>query len=63
VASSEMRLWWAMVQRDFSERWGALANAGAAVQRGRVAAEQRAEADRALALLTERTGRRRTAVS
>ena len=41
-------LWWAMVRRDLSSRWGALANARAAVERDRVAAAQRAEAERAL---------------
>jgi hypothetical protein len=52
-----------MVQRDFSTRWGALANARASVERDQVAAAQRAEAERALALTRERAARRHTQVS
>jgi hypothetical protein len=52
-----------MVQRDFSTRWGALANARASVERDRVAATQRAEAERALARTRERAAGRRTQVS
>lgn len=55
MASFQTSLWWAMVQRDFSTRWGALANANAAVERDRSAADQRAEAERALERL--RAGR------
>lgn len=57
VASFQTSLWWAMVQRDFSSRWGALANAGSAVVRDRGVAAQRAEAERALAPLPRPGGR------
>jgi hypothetical protein len=64
VASFDTRLWWAMVQRDLSERWGAIANARSAVERDRLMATQRAEAERALQQLREGTGTpRRTRVS
>jgi hypothetical protein len=63
VASFQTSLWWAMVQRDFSSRWGALANARASVERDQVAAAQRAEAERALARIRERAGGRHTQVS
>jgi hypothetical protein len=46
-----------MVRRDLSSRWGALANARAAVERDRAVAAQRADAERALQLLAAR-GRR-----
>lgn len=54
-------LWWAMVRRDLSTRWGALANARAAVERDRVTAAQRAEAERALRRLS--AGRQRIQAS
>lgn len=57
------RLWWAMVLRDLSSQWGALANAGAAVERDRVAAAQRAEAERALQRLPAGAGGRGTRAS
>lgn len=61
MAFFETRLWWAMLERDLSERWGALANARAAVARDRLMAAQRAEAERALARL--RAAGRRTQAS
>ena len=61
--TSLTRLWGTMVQRDVSSRWGALANAGAAVTRDRTVAAQRAEAERALRLLQARSGGRGTQAS
>ena len=61
MAFFETRLWWAMLERDLSERWGALANARAAVARDRLMAAQRSEAERALARL--RAAGRRTQAS
>lgn len=63
VASFQTSLWWAMVQRDFSSRWGALANAGTAVARDRAVVAQRAEAERALTRLLARTGGQGTQAS
>ena len=63
MASFQTSLWWAMVQRDFSSRWGSLANAGAAVARDRAVADQRAEAERALGRLPAGSGGRGTAAS
>ena len=64
MASFQSSLWWAMVQRDVSERWGSIANARSAVERDRLVATQRAEAERALQQLRERSGGpRRTRVS
>jgi hypothetical protein len=61
VAFFDTKLWWAMLERDLSERWGALANARAAVARDRLVAAQRAEAERALARV--RAGGRRIQAS
>jgi hypothetical protein len=63
VASFQTSLWWAMVQRDISSRWGALANVTTAVARDRAVAAQRAEAERALARLQARSGGRGTQAS
>jgi hypothetical protein len=61
--TSLTRLWVTMVQRDLSSRWGALANARAAVERDRAVAAQRADAERALQLLQARSGGRGTQAS
>jgi hypothetical protein len=52
-----------MVQRDLSERWGALANVRTAVERDWAAAVQRGEAERALARLRMGAGGAQNRVS